>query len=308
MNWTAPTGNPTGASHGASTGTPSVTVAAPRRRGFTLIELLVVMGILLILAVVTTVAFGRVGQDVKLSSAINTVTTALGEARAIALRTNNLVLVTFRVGKVSDDPAKGQVTEIIIAEWTGITQPANDNTEIQLSGAPPRSRDLFRPVPGVPPRSLPWGIKVAAPRMDFSTTPPTDNVWITQPQIKTGEIDRAFAVLFGPDGSILTRNPRGPMTGQSLVYVDYNNNGTQDVSASGNNPNVEYWQYDEVADESNLYLTPFMAIFDDLDCRDRYNTSNWATNESERRTALTEYITQYADRINFNRHSGVVMR
>jgi len=278
------------------------------RAAFTLIELLVVMGIIVLLAVLTAMAFGRVGQDVKLSTAVNTVTAVLGEARATAMRTNNLVLVTFRVGKFSDDPSKGQVTEIVVAEWTGVTQPANDSTEIQIAGQPPRARDVFRPVPGIPPRSLPWGIKVAAPRTDFAVSPPQDDVWITQPQLKTGETDRAFAVMFGPDGSVVTRNPRGPMTGQSLAFVDYNNDGNQDVSATGGAANIEYWRYNELADESNLYMTQFIAIFDDLDCRSRYNTSTWANNENNRRAAMSEYINQFADRIHFNLYSGVVMR
>lgn len=283
-------------------------LAPKASRAFTLIELLVVMGVIVLLSVLTAMAFGRVGKDVKLSSAVNTVTAVLGEARATAMRTNNLVLVTFRVGKFSDDPSKGQVTEIIVAEWTGVTQPANDNTEIQVAGQPPRARDVFRPVPGIPPRSLPWGIKVAAPRTDFASNPPQDDVWITQPQLKTGETDRAFAVMFGPDGSVLTRNPRGPMTGQSLAFVDYNDDGNQDVSATGGAPNIEYWNYNELADESNLYMTQFIAIFDDLDCRSRYNTNTWDTNEAARREAMSEYITQFADRIHFNLYSGVVMR
>ena len=67
------------------------------RAGFTLLELLVVMGILLILATLTAISVGKVTRDAKLANATNVLVAALGNARAIAIRDNAYVMVTFRI-------------------------------------------------------------------------------------------------------------------------------------------------------------------------------------------------------------------
>lgn len=266
------------------------------RPGFTLVELLVVMGILVLLAVLTTMAFGRVSRDARLSAGTNAVISALGTARALAMQSNTVVACTFRV--VPEAPASNrQVTEIVFAEPTGLTQDFIDD------GAP-AYKDVFRPIAGITPRRLAHGIQVAGPRTDFSQ----DLVWITQPNLANSERDRAFAVMFGPDGRLLTRLPNAAVTVQHLVYVDYDGDRVQDVGSTAGSS--RYWVYDEINDEPNLNFVQFVCVYDDTAARERYDTTQWrgAGNEDTRRADLTEYISESADIISFNWYSGVVAR
>ena len=265
------------------------------RRAFTLIELLVVMGVLLLLAVLTTMATGRVGRDVKLRSAVNTLTAVLGEARAAAIRTGNLVLVTSRIAPVTDDPADGQVSELVVAEWTKVTE-LNGSVLV----------DRFRPLPNVPPRPLPKGIKLAGPWTDFGD----DTLWINQPQFAgsaaASEADRSFMVMFGPDGALVTRNPYGAMSSEHVAYVDYDGDNVQDIGNAG--AQSPTWIYDELGDEPWLNPVQFLAIYDDDDARERSDTTPWGTNDQKRREDLSKYISEYADRINFNLYTGNIVR
>lgn len=277
-------------------GRHAVRAAKRRGAGFTLIELLVVMGVLVVLAVLTTVSFGRVTRDARLSSGTNAVISSFGTARALAMQTNNFVLCTFRAMPETAG-SKRQVTEIVIAEWTGETQTFIDNGKTNL-------KDVFAPVPGYTPRRLGYGINVAGPRTDFGQ----DLFWITEPNLANAEVDRAFAIMFGPDGRLLTRRPDGAVTAQHLAFVDYDGDGQQDIGTTSGA--ARFWIYDEPGDESNLNFAQFVAVFDDADARERFDTTQWkgAANENARRAELTTYINEFSDRINFNWYSGVVAR
>ncbi|MFO0873725.1 MAG: prepilin-type N-terminal cleavage/methylation domain-containing protein [Phycisphaerales bacterium] len=270
-------------------------------RAFTLIELLVVMGILLLLSVLTTVAVGGIARDARLAAAQNTVVTVLGNARAIAIQDNKMVLVTFRVTWDPTKPTIDQRTEAVVAEWTGRTD------FIPLNQGGPLLKDMFRPVPGQPPRQLAAGIKVAGPRTDFDQ----DNVWITQPEFRNKETDRAFGVLFGPDGTVISRNPQAPATLAHYAWLDANGNGNQDT---GNTGSPAFFAYDELVDEPNINFVQFLVVFDDRDARERYDVATWngvtggPNAENVRRANLSEYISALSDRIHFNRYSGVVQR
>ena len=84
-------------------------------RGFTLVELLVVMGVIGVLSTLTLVSFRAITRDARLSSATNTVTAALDNARALAMKRNQPVLVAFypRV------EGKQSRVDIITAVWAG---------------------------------------------------------------------------------------------------------------------------------------------------------------------------------------------
>ena len=228
------------------------------RRAFTLLELLVVMGILLVLAVLTAISVGKVTRDAKLANATNTVVAALGNARAIAIRDNAYVMVTFRVApdrRSRAVPRDPQVIQVVTARWTG--EVVDSNTPLPSpnptgaermpwnpnTGNPDTSADRFIPVPGVPTRDLPGGVMVAGPAFGFVTdtaigqndrqwrslprfvgtanfnaTPPTYTVDTTRT-----ELGWAIGVLFGPDGRVLSRNP------EQVLELETSSGGNQNA-------------------------------------------------------------------------------
>lgn len=225
----------------------------PAARAFTLLELLVVMGILLILAVLTTISVGKVTRDARLASATNTVVAALGNARAVAIRDNTYVLVTFRVApdrRARALPRTPTVIQIVTARWTGeVVQP---NTPLPPGVEMPSTGDVygerFLPVPGVPTRDLPAGIYVAGPgffRVVDTSVGGSDRYWFTQPTFAgvanygatpptfvpdraQTEVGNAIGVMFGPDGRVASR------TQSSVLEVDAtpsNGSGSSDQNA-----------------------------------------------------------------------------
>jgi prepilin-type N-terminal cleavage/methylation domain-containing protein len=207
--------------------------------GFTLLELLVVMGILLILATLTAIGVGKVTRDAKLANATNVLVASLGNARAIAIRDNAYVMVTFRIApdrRSRGLPREPQVVQVVTARWTG--EVVTSGTPLPPTSVPPIVppvrplpndvfADRFIPVPGVPTRELPGGILVAGPAFGFVTDASiggNDGQWRTQPRfagtpnlaavpptftpdLARTELGWAIGVLFGPDGRVLSRNP-----------------------------------------------------------------------------------------------------
>ena len=66
-------------------------------RAFTLVELLAVIGLIAILSMVVTTSAQRITKEVRLSTALNQVMSAVSEARSIAIRDRTEVLVAFTV-------------------------------------------------------------------------------------------------------------------------------------------------------------------------------------------------------------------
>ena len=66
-------------------------------RAFTLVELLAVIGLIAILSMVVTTSAQRITKEVRLSTALNQVMSAVSEARSIAIRDRAEVLVAFTV-------------------------------------------------------------------------------------------------------------------------------------------------------------------------------------------------------------------
>ena len=204
------------------------------RAAFTLLELLVVMGILLILATLTAISVGKVTRDAKLANATNVLVAALGNARAIAIRDNAYVMVTFRIApdrRGRAVPREPQAVQVVTARWTGevLSSTALGTTPPPVVAQFPDDvfADRFIPVPGVPTRELPTGILVAGPAFGFVTDANpglNDQQWRTQPRFAgtanfavspptyavdatRTELGWAIGVLFGPDGRVLSRNP-----------------------------------------------------------------------------------------------------
>ena len=195
---------------------------AVRRAAFTIIELLVVMGILVLLAVLTGISVSGVSREARLSSGVNQVVAALGSARAFAIQNNATVMVTFTVNVDPSRLGEGEIVEVVLAKATGeITTRYGSNQWYD---------ERYAPVPGLPAVELPRGIKVAGPLNTAYNGAPGgwgdgDELWVSQPggrwsladdwnddgvpEVVTNEIGRQICVIFGPDGTMVTRNVQG---------------------------------------------------------------------------------------------------
>lgn len=286
---------------------------ADGRRGFTLAELLVVMGIIAVLGVLTAVSVQRISRDARVSSATNAVTATLASARALAIRDNAVVVVAFRPVWDPANRQRPQQTEMVTAVWSGesIVFTVDPNTN-QRDVA-----DRFVPANGIQPVRLPAGIKVAGPLFEDGL----DNRWVVQAELaKTANCSesivygRQIGVMFAPDGSVVTRNPTAS-SADTKTFVDFNltdlspgDNDPQDVAAGGcaSGDFQRYWMQDDPSDECNLTLVPYIAVYDDRLARERRAT-DWS-NESDIVAELvgpTGWISTFADRIHFNRYTGV---
>jgi prepilin-type N-terminal cleavage/methylation domain-containing protein len=287
---------------------PASPSARARPVGFTLLELLVVMGILLLLATLTAIGVGKVTRDAKLANATNVLVAALGNARAVAIRDNAYVMVTFRVApdrRGRAVPREPQVVQVITARWTGEVVTPSTPVPTGLIALPDDLfADRFIAVPGVPARELPSGILVAGPAFGFVTDAnpgQNDSQWRTQPRfagsgnfavvppaytqdrVRT-ELGWAIGVLFGPDGRMLSRNPEqvnevviGGDNQNAYVksFVDldgdgYPNAGTTNLfSGSSGSANVDFFVYDEPTDEPLVDYVPYLAVFNEVEARER---------------------------------------
>jgi len=284
------------------------------RTGFTLMELLVVMGVLAILSGLTGVSVSKISRQSRVASAVNTVTATLGSARALAIKENAVVVVAFRPTWDVNNRQKPQQTEIVVAKWTGQTSLFNIGPgNVNIS-------DRFVVSDSIPPTRLPAGVKVAGPLYEFGN----DDIWVTQGEMpllmggckESMDYSRMVAVMFAPEGTLVTRNPRSS-AGDSKAYIDFNKNNVfgpldndpQDVdygNCAGGSTFAKYWQQDDVSDEPNLTLVPFLSVFDDRAAREK-KTLDWSNsgNMLLELAGPQGYITTNSDRIHFNRYTGV---
>ncbi len=289
--------------------------------GFTLTELLVVMGIVVVLATLTVVGVRGIARSARLSSATNTVMAALDNARALAMKTNTIVLVVFRPRLEGNNK---QVVEIVTAKWTGEAATA------QVTGLGLQVVDRFVPIPDVRARRLPRGTKVAGPLYRESL----DSVWVTQSHLPaigpsgSGEIaGQLIGVMYAPDGTTITRNSQ---TDSNRTFVDFNNNRVQDGVAndpidyndifppviSADDFNETYFDQRFEGEETYVTIVPFLSVYDDAAAREMFGADDWddfetylgeLTNNDSANPPLG-YIAQFADRIHFNRYTGVAMK
>jgi len=294
--------------------------------GFTLIELLIVMGVIAALSVLTLVSVKAIADDARMASATNTVVASLDNARALAMKTNNIVLVVFRARL---DGGDGVVVDIVPCEWTG------ESYRNGFGASSVQIIDRFVPIPSVPVRSLPRGIKVAAPFYAGGQ----DEMWATQshlpatanttPQEVAGVI---FGVMYGPDGTTISSNAQSD---SDLMWVDFNFDPTvgwpfirnRDMDfLPGDNMGAPpadlsdptFYQHNFSDDEPFVVIAPFLAVYDDDEARE-LRTGDWGpadpliyqqdlVGDPADLDNYPGYISENATRIHFNRYTGVVMK
>jgi prepilin-type N-terminal cleavage/methylation domain-containing protein len=306
-----------------------------RRRCFTLVELLVVMGVIAVLGIVTTLSYRGIAQDAKLASGKNTVAAVLDNARGLAMRNNRIVMVVFRPRL----DGKDQYLEAVFAEYRESGAACVGCAAASTPCPCARVVDRFAPIAGVSPRALTRGIKIGSP----SYPPEVDTEWRVVSHLPainqtTGLGERAgeqIAVMYGPDGTVLAENSA---TDADRIFVDYNNNGFQDLNAGATSPlqilyatgtsswpsiSVDnfngdfpthhgYFEQLYEHDEPYVELAPFLAIFDDEEMRELYDPQRWHYTTpgafANRRADYQVYLNENTDRLHFNRYTGVVMK
>ncbi len=131
------------------------------RRAFTLFELMVVVSIIILLAAIIVPAFGRIVESANYSGSVNTVTGALGQARALAIQNGRHTGVAFFFD------LEREVTSIQVLELHG-----------QQSGNLARAGDepamVFRPATGNVPVDLPKGVLIYG--MSFAVAPTNETL------------------------------------------------------------------------------------------------------------------------------------
>jgi prepilin-type N-terminal cleavage/methylation domain-containing protein len=275
-------------------------------RAFTLTELLVVMGIIALLGVLTAVSYRGIAKDAKLSSAKNTVSAMLDTARGLAMKNNRPTLVMFSPKLLGPND---QRIEVLLAEWTGdvVEQVVQVPASTCFPGSVnPRLFERFAVVEGTQPRYLAAGINVAGP--NYNTCDSLDDKWVVpsnlmNPQEAPG---RPIAVLFLPDGTTSTNVPATATRANNYPFVDRNLDGLQNrLSAS---QDIDSYFYQLTADDEPCAdYAPYLAVFNEQEARELYSTTGWTVAQA-RVDDLSQYIKENADRIHFNRYTGVAMK
>jgi prepilin-type N-terminal cleavage/methylation domain-containing protein len=285
--------------------------------GFTLIELLVVMGILVLLAVLTGISVSQISREARLSSGVNQVISALGAARSYAIQNNVTVMLTFVVNVDRDNLGEGERVELVLAEASG---------EISTRYSGNQWYDeRYVPVPGLPAVQLPRGIKVAGPlntaygEVDGSYGD-GDTLWVSQPGGKwrisnefvvSDEIGRQIGVIFGPDGTMVTRNVMGAGGSGAVVwpYLDADRSRVPELINEGLGIRgvLQYVAYDAVGDECDVHPIQWLGVYDDEALRRATGDSNWGGENGEevRNSAITNWVDQFGVPVFFNRYTGV---
>jgi len=294
----------------------------PQQFGFTLIELIVVIIIIAIIAGFSAMSYSKIAKDMRMSSAQNTVIASLDNARALAIRNNRYVITTFRP-RLLDDGTQ-QVLDIVIAQWTGDSSNGNWGS---TSNPTIRTYDRFVPIPNVQVRTIPAGIGVAGPGYGVGN----DDLWWAATYLPAVALipdnepkGEMVGVLYSPEGRVVVRNAE---SGSDRLWVDYDSDGNQtldpdpDRDGSDSDAIVIRWTEDIMpllssganfdleapGGEPNIGMTLILTVFDEEALRETYAPSTW-NDDTDRYRDYTEYINKTADRIQFNRYSGVPLK
>ena len=308
------------------------------RRAFTLIELLAVIGVLVALAAITAVSVQRIGQDTRMTKAVNDLLNVLETARALAIRSHQPVMVAFRARAERFDEVAADIMKFpnparIKRRWTeAVVGRLEEPMQLRLADSDLTDQvfiDRFVPEPGMIAFAFPEGIGVAASYAGFGNEL-YDRAWVTQPKLsedasadEPNEFGSVVAVIFDDQGRLITRLDSSGIASIGrgrFPFMDFNRNGVQTIvneSAGG----AQFHVQDQEGDEPNAITTQMLAIYDDKAAREAYDEKNWLgsnfsawkadrpcsdlrAGQSRKICEQTEYIEQFGTRIQFNRNTG----
>jgi len=302
--------------------------------GFTLIELIVVIIIIAIIAGFSAMSYSKIAKGMRISSATNTVIASLDNARALAIRNNRYVMTVFRPRLTRD--GSNQLIEVVIAEWRG-----DSSNAAKEPGGDIWTYDRFVPIAGLKIRTLPLGVNIAAPSSQSSD----DDEWLVPtylPDIRNIPssdaahlVGRVSGVLYSPEGRVVSRNA---ISASDRTWVDFNSDGEQtwdpdpdrDISTDdpwnvgwlNNQPPAIVVIHDPEGDvpasvygcllkgpggEPFIMPIDIITVFDEDAFREIHSPADWG-GWQDRIKFYTEYISQRAEPIQFNRYSGVPLK
>lgn len=275
--------------------------------------------IIAIIAGFSAMSYSKIAKGMRMSSAKNTLIASLDNARALAIRNNRYVITTFRPRLVND--GSEQVFDIVIAEWLG------DSSNADWGGGTIRTYDRFVPIPNVEVRTIPVGVGIAGPGYGVAD----DDIWWVATYLPAVALipdnepkGEMVGILYSPEGRVVVRNAE---SGSDRTWVDFDNDGDQtldpDPDRDGNDSDaiVILWtdegtpqlsiganfDLEGPGGEPNIGVTMILTVFDEDALREVYQPSEWSS-DTQRYEDYTEYINKTADRIQFNRYSGVPLK
>jgi type II secretory pathway pseudopilin PulG len=131
--------------------------AGSLRRAFSLVELLVAMAVIIIVVAIIGPAIARIIESNNYTSAVNSVTGTLGNARALAMRTGRATAVIFLYDAETERTTLQVLQEAPGATSASLTDASGGN--VATYGGSTQAA-AFSPALGVPPVALPGGIGV----------------------------------------------------------------------------------------------------------------------------------------------------
>lgn len=271
------------------------------RAAFTLTELLVVMGIIAVLGGITALGFRAIAKDAKLASGKNAVMAVLDNARGLAMKNNRPTMVMFFPKLISPKECR---IEAVIAEWSGSV--IEQMVQIPAGTTDLRLFERYTVVKGTQPRVLPEGVSIGGP--NYNTADSADKTWYVPSNLAHAleAPGQPIAILYAPDGTTRTENPATSTYANNYPFVDFNNDGLQNRLTTNQLIDSYFW-LQVSTDEPCAHFVPFVAVFNEDQAREFFGDGDWNV-QSTRDSDLSQYINSYADRIHFNRYTGVAMK
>ena len=290
-----------------------------------------------ILAGFSAMAYRGIAADLRMSSAVNTVTSALDNARAMAIKHNRYIITVFRPRL--DNDGTEQVIDIVVAEWNG------DSANALIASGVTWTFDRFTPVDGWKSQSIGGGVNVAGPGYGTGD----DEIWWVSSYLPSNAVipdnepyGALIGVLYNPEGRVVFRNAE---SGADRIWVDFNNDGVQTI----NDTDVVQWPWPSPLPSTRSYfdlempegepfisMTPILAVFNENEFRESIGmsgslriedvTNEWycaelcspwdagcacpdgEVDKYDRNWYYTIFIHKTADVIQFNRYSGVPLK